>query len=277
MAVTAAHHDRRVADPHGLPVLARNAIFGLKGFAASAGFLRGMNDGVIFDRDVTYPISRTRKPFLSGVAEHRFDLWADVEPLAIDAEFRDVTYGRDLFDEHAVFSFGIGARTLRAQLLGDVVAHANRAAVGQGSNGHFGGDHCSVAVEAAARQRWRCTANAGIATMPVGSSAGAGAGALAIMAVVETKAASDPLSTAAVTGAKGGLDCGAGPTAPFLMSSTRARVAAPGETASSLRSRFVSCRARSSAASRTRCRAKIFSATRWRSSRVGSSAPRRSA
>src|SRR5438445_9699084 len=146
MAVTAAHHDRRVADPHGLPVLQPNAIFGLKGFAASTGFLRGMNDGVIFDRDVTYPISRTRKPFLSGVAEHRFDLWADVEPLAIDAEFRDVTYGRDLFDEHAVFSFGIGARTLRAQLLGDVVAHANRAAVGQGSNGHFGGDHCSVAV-----------------------------------------------------------------------------------------------------------------------------------
>src|SRR5713101_2396031 len=146
MAVTAAHHDCRVADPHGLPILVCNAIFGLEGFAVSAGFLRGMNDGVIFDRDVKYPISRTRKPFFNGVAEHRFDLWADVEPLAIDAEFRDVTYGRDLFDEHAVFGFGIGARKLRAQLLSDVVTHANRAAVGQGSNGHFRADHCSVAV-----------------------------------------------------------------------------------------------------------------------------------
>src|SRR5216683_5618809 len=135
------HHDRGVADPYSLPILACNAVFGLEGFAARGGFLRGMNDGVILERDVTYPIGGSRKPFLRGVAEHRFDLRADVEPLALDSEFRDVTYGRHLLDEHAVFRFGFGARTLGAQTLGDVVAHANGAAVGERSDGHFRRDH----------------------------------------------------------------------------------------------------------------------------------------
>src|SRR5882762_762123 len=117
MAVAAAHHNRRVTDPYNLSVLAGNAIFGLEGFAACAGFLRGMNDGVIFDGDATYPISRIRKPFLRGVAEHRFDLGADVEPLAMDAEFRDVANGGDLLDQHAVFDLRFGAGTLGAHAL----------------------------------------------------------------------------------------------------------------------------------------------------------------
>src|SRR2546421_12516379 len=112
MAVAAAPHNRRVTDPYDLPVLACNAIFGLEGFAACAGFLRGMNDGVIFDGDVAYPISRIRKPFLRGIAEDRFDLGADVEPLAMDAEFRDVADGGDLLNKHAVLNLGLGTRTL---------------------------------------------------------------------------------------------------------------------------------------------------------------------
>src|SRR5882724_11163719 len=125
MTVTAADHDRRVADPHGLAVLARNAIFSLEGFSARAGFLRGMYDGVIFRRDVANPLFRSRQPFVLGVAKHRFDLRADVEPLALHAEFRDVTYGRDLLDKHAVFDFGFVASALRAYSIGDVAADAD--------------------------------------------------------------------------------------------------------------------------------------------------------
>ena len=53
---------------------------------------------------------------------------------------------------------------------------------------------------------------------------------------------------------------------PALDLSTSARVAASGATSSSLRSRWVSNRARSRAASRPRWRATILSAIRWRSS-----------
>src|SRR5437899_12007106 len=74
MTVAAAHHDGRITDPHDLPVLARNAVLGLEWLAARAGFLRGMNDGMIVDGDVAYPISRVRKPFFRGIAKHRFDL-----------------------------------------------------------------------------------------------------------------------------------------------------------------------------------------------------------
>src|SRR5882762_6535751 len=146
MAVTAAHHDRRVADPNGLSVLSYDAIFGLEGFATCAVLLRGMNDGVIVDGDVTYPIFRIRKPFLCGVAQHGFDLRADVKPLAVDPNLGDVAYGRHLLNELAIFNFGFGTRTLRAHPFGNVAAHANRAAIGQRGNGHLHGDRCSVAV-----------------------------------------------------------------------------------------------------------------------------------
>ena len=146
MTVAAAHHDGRITDPHDLPVLARNAVLGLEWLAARAGFLRGMNDGMIFDGDVAYPISRVRKPFFRGIAKHRFDLGADVEPLAMDAEFRDVANGGDLLDQHAVFDFRFGAGTLGAHPFGDVAGHANPAAIGQGGNGHFRRDLRSVAV-----------------------------------------------------------------------------------------------------------------------------------
>src|SRR5260370_18224609 len=118
MAVAAAHHHRCVADPNDVPVLPRDAIFGLEGFAACAILLRGMNDGVIVAGDVTYPIFRIPKPFLRGVAKHGFDLGAAVIPLAADPTFGDVTYGRNLIDELAVFHFGFRTRTLRAHPLG---------------------------------------------------------------------------------------------------------------------------------------------------------------
>src|SRR6266481_5494050 len=146
MAVTAADHHCRVADPYVLAVLARNAIFSLKGFTARAGLLGGIHDRMIFGRDVSNPFFRSRQPFVHGVAEHRFDLRADVEPLASHAEFGDVTYGRDLLDEHAVLDLGLVTSALRAYSIGDVAADADGAAIGQRSNGHFHGHHSSVAV-----------------------------------------------------------------------------------------------------------------------------------
>src|SRR5438874_12168559 len=119
MTVAAAHHDGRVTDPHDLPVLARNAVLGLEWLAARAGFLRGMNDRMIFDGDVAYPISRVGKPFFRGIAKHRFDLGADVEPLAMDAEFRDVANGGDLHAQHAVFALRYSACTLAAHPFGN--------------------------------------------------------------------------------------------------------------------------------------------------------------
>src|SRR5438477_12363828 len=103
-----------------------------------------MHDGMIFGRNVANPILGSREPCVHGVAEHRFDLRADVEPLAMDAEFRDVADGRDLLDKHAVFDFGFGASALRADPFCDVAAHADGAAIGQGSYSHFHGERGSV-------------------------------------------------------------------------------------------------------------------------------------
>src|SRR6266446_3510088 len=99
---------------------------------------------MIFDRNVANPILGSREPFVDGVAEHRFDLRADVEPLAMEAEFRDVADGRDLLDKHAVFDFRFGASALRANPFRDVAAHADRAAIGQGGYSHFHGESGSV-------------------------------------------------------------------------------------------------------------------------------------
>ena len=146
MAITAAHHDCCVADPNNLSILVCNAIFGLEGLAARAGLLRGVHYGMIFDRNVAYPFLGSREPFVRRVAEHRFNLGADIEPLALNAEFRNVANGRDLFDEHAVFDFGFGASTLRADFLRDVAAHADGAAIGQGGYSHFHGERGSVGM-----------------------------------------------------------------------------------------------------------------------------------
>src|SRR6266576_773027 len=99
---------------------------------------------MIFDRNVANPLSRSRKPFVRGIAEHRFDLWADVQPLAVNAELRNVADGRNLFDEHAVFDFGFGASTLGANPVRDVAAHADGAAIGQSRYSHFHGDRGSI-------------------------------------------------------------------------------------------------------------------------------------
>src|SRR5437660_10017045 len=101
---------------------------------------------MIFDRNVAYPFLGSREPFVRRVAEHRFNLGADIEPLALNAEFRNVANGRDLFDEHAVFDFGFGASTLRADFLRDVAAHADGAAIGQGGYSHFHGECGSVGM-----------------------------------------------------------------------------------------------------------------------------------
>src|SRR5256886_7931705 len=96
-----------------------------------------MHDGMIFGRNVANPILGSREPFVHGVAEHRFDLGADVQPLALNTKLRDIADGRDLLDEHAVFDFGFGASTLRADFLRDVAAHADGAAIGHGGYSHF--------------------------------------------------------------------------------------------------------------------------------------------
>src|SRR2546429_10031049 len=96
-----------------------------------------MHDGMIFGRNVANPILGSREPFVHGVAEHRFDLRADVQPLALNTKLRDIADGRDLLDEHAVFDFGFGASTLRADFLRDVAAHADGAAIGHGGYSHF--------------------------------------------------------------------------------------------------------------------------------------------
>ena len=98
-------------------------------------------------------------------------------------------------------------------------------------------------------------------------------------AVSETGAMSGTLTGLATLGAG---DCSrlatcAGSKSPRLIASIRARVAASGATSSSLRRRSVRSFARLSAASRPLCRANSFSAIRCRSSRVGSSAIKRSA
>src|SRR5260370_67332 len=97
----------------------------------------------------TYPLIMVRRLLKSCAtppANLRFDLGSDVMPLGVQPNFGDVANGRGLLDEHAVFSFGFDARALRGYLLGDVVAHTNRAAIGQGSNGRFRLDQCSVTV-----------------------------------------------------------------------------------------------------------------------------------
>src|SRR2546429_7690131 len=111
-----------------------------------------MHDGMIFGRNVANPILGSREPFVHGVAEHRFDLRADVQPLALNTKLRDIADGRDLLDEHAVFDFGFGASTLRADFLRDVAAHADGAAIGHGGFCPFpwggrapGGEYCGVA------------------------------------------------------------------------------------------------------------------------------------
>src|SRR5437899_1993936 len=101
---------------------------------------------MVIGMNVADPVFRIRKPFLRGVAQNRFDLRADVEPLAMSAQFRGVADGCDLFDEGAVFDFSFGAGTLGAEALRDVVAHANRSTIGPRGDGHFRWDYPSVAV-----------------------------------------------------------------------------------------------------------------------------------
>src|SRR5256886_1435183 len=145
-AIAAAEENGGIAEPNRHPVLASNAILSLERSAARTGFLRGLHDGMIFDRNVANPVFGCREPFVRRVAEHRFDLRADVEPLALSAEFRDIADGRDLFDEHAVLDFGFGASPLRANPFRDVPAHADGAAIRQGGYGHFRGDCGSIAT-----------------------------------------------------------------------------------------------------------------------------------
>src|SRR5258707_7154390 len=146
MTITAAHDNSRVAHPNDFTVLAGDAIFSLEGLASLATFFSGMHDGVVFRMNVIDPFPRTRDPFVRGVAQNRFDLRADVEPLATNAEFRDVADGCDLLDEQAIFDFGFVTSALRAYSLRDVAGNADAAATGQGSNGYFQGDGRSVFV-----------------------------------------------------------------------------------------------------------------------------------
>ncbi len=85
MAVTAAHDHRGVTNPNDCTVFAGDAIFGLEGLTSLTTFFRGIHDGVVVGMNVVDPVSGTREPFVGGVAQDGFDLWADVEPLAMSA------------------------------------------------------------------------------------------------------------------------------------------------------------------------------------------------
>src|SRR5579864_2310635 len=99
MAVAATDNNGGVAHPDDAAVFTNHAVLGLKVFAAEAGVFSGLDDCMIFGRNVVNPILGSGEPLVGSIAKDRFDLRADVKPLAIDTNLGDVTDSGYLFDE----------------------------------------------------------------------------------------------------------------------------------------------------------------------------------
>ena len=132
VGIAALHDHGGVVEPDLAAVLALDPEFRLKGCATFAGFFGSGNGRQIIRMNQLGPALGDAQPLFGRVAENGLHLRADVKPLSVNADFRDIGDGVDLLDEHLVFGFGF--RVLRK-----VAADTGSATVGHGADVQFDG------------------------------------------------------------------------------------------------------------------------------------------